>query len=82
MMARVSSWAHVHGGVQTCSPGRWPVWHCPLAELSSQGCETGAPTPVPSLTCRVSLLQELTTKMVADGTYLLWDLLIFHVYRR
>lgn len=28
------------------------------------------------------VLQELTTKMVADGTYLLWDLLIFHVYRR
>lgn len=27
-------------------------------------------------------MQELTTKMVADGTYLLWDLLIFHVYRR
>jgi hypothetical protein len=28
------------------------------------------------------MLQELTTKMVSDGTYLLWDLLIFHVYRR
>lgn len=27
-------------------------------------------------------MQELTAKMVADGTYLLWDLLIFHVYRR
>jgi hypothetical protein len=27
-------------------------------------------------------MQDLTTKMVADGTYLLWDLLIFHVYRR
>lgn len=27
-------------------------------------------------------MRELTIKMVADGTYLLWDLLIFHVYRR
>lgn len=27
-------------------------------------------------------MQELTFKMVADGTYLLWDLLIFHAYRR
>jgi hypothetical protein len=28
------------------------------------------------------VLQELTTKMVSDGTYLLWDLLIFLVYKR
>lgn len=26
--------------------------------------------------------QELTVRLVADGTYLLWDMLIFHVYRR